>query len=236
MNARTAWRWPLKSRDRLIALVLAALALALLTKTILDTGGSTAAPAAAAGENGAPAGQVSTTATTRPTAVPTNPAECVAQWVKGPDRDACLYREYGYTPSDQPTRDRTTRSTTTPVVIGIPVTTTIEGAGSGYVPEVDQAAALEVAARFVDAWYAGGSDQAWRDQVSRWADPTLARQLPTLNRDLLPGSRRASEPAMRAFQPGLASTGVATNNGSLALTVIYTDAGWRVVTVTTEAP
>ena len=36
---------------------------------------------------------------------------------------------------------------------------------------------------------------------------------------------------MRAFQPGLASTGVATNAGSLALTVIYTDAGWRVVTV-----
>jgi hypothetical protein len=41
---------------------------------------------------------------------------------------------------------------------------------------------------------------------------------------------------MRSFQPGLARTGVATNNGSLALTVIYTDAGWRVVTVTTEAP
>jgi len=39
---------------------------------------------------------------------------------------------------------------------------------------------------------------------------------------------------MRAFQPGLARTGVA--NGSLALAVIYTDAGWRVVTVTTEAP
>ena len=52
----------------------------------------------------------------------------------------------------------------------------------------------------------------------------------------LPGSRRVTDPAMRAFQPGLASTGVATNNGSLALTVIYTDAGWRVVTVTTEAP
>ena len=41
---------------------------------------------------------------------------------------------------------------------------------------------------------------------------------------------------MRAFQPGLASTGVATTAGSLALTVIYTDAGWRVVTVTVEAP
>ena len=103
-------------------------------------------------------------------------------------------------------------------------------------PEADQAAALEVTARFVDAWYAGGSDQAWRDQVSRWADPTLAKQLATLNRDVLPGSRRVTEPAMREFQPGLASTGVATNNGSLALTVIYTDAGWRVVTVTTEVP
>ena len=234
MNARTAWRWPLRSRGRLIALILAALVLALITKTILATGGSTAA--APAGATGAPGTDASTTAATKPTAVPTNPAECVAQWVKGPDRDACLYREYGHTPSDQPTRDRTTRSTTTPVVIGVPVTTTIQGAASGYVPETDQAAALEVAARFVDAWYAGGSDQAWRDQVSRWADPTLARQLPTLHRDLLPGSRRVTEPAMRAFQPGLASTGVATNNGSLALTVIYTDAGWRVVTVTTEAP
>jgi len=122
------------------------------------------------------------------------------------------------------------------VVIGVPVTTTVEGDGSGYVPEDDQAAALDVAARFVDAWYAGGSDQAWRDQVGRWADPTLAKQLPTLNRDLLPGSRRETDPAMRAFQPGLANTGVATNNGSLALTVIYTNAGWRVVTVTVEAP
>ena len=37
MNARTAWRWPLRSRGRHIALVLAALALALLTKTILGT-------------------------------------------------------------------------------------------------------------------------------------------------------------------------------------------------------
>ena len=169
--------------------------------------------------------------------MPTNPDECVAQWAKGPDRDACLYREYGYTPSartDPQPRRRDRRPP--PVVIGIPVTTTIEGGGSGYLPEADQAAALEVAARFVDAWYAGGSDQAWRDQVSRWADPTLAKQLPTLDRDALPGSRRITEPAMRAFQPGLASTGVATNNGSLALTVIYTDAGWRVVTVTTEAP
>ena len=121
-------------------------------------------------------------------------------------------------------------------MIGVPVTTTIEGAGSGYVPEADQTAALDVTARFVDAWYAGGSDQAWRDQVSRWADPTLAKQLPTLNRDVLPGGGRITEPAMRAFQPGLASTGVATTAGSLALTVIYTDAGWRVVTVTTEAP
>ncbi|ACV77056.1 hypothetical protein [Nakamurella multipartita] len=234
MNARTAWRWPLRSRGRLIALVLAALALALLTKTILDSGGSTAA--APAGPTGAPGIVAASTGTTRPTAVPTNPAECVALWVKGPDRDACLYREYGITPSDHPSRNPGTRSSTTPVMIGVPVTTTIEGAASGYVPETDQAAALEVAARFVDAWYAGGSDQAWQDQVSRWADPTLARQLPTLNRDLLPGSRRETEPAMRAFQPGLASTGVATNNGSLALTVIYTDAGWRVVTVTVEAP
>ena len=91
-------------------------------------------------------------------------------------------------------------------------------------------------ARFVDAWYAGGSDQAWRDAVSRWADPTLAEQLPTTDREALPGSRRITDPAMRAFQPGLASTGVATDAGSLAVTVIYTDAGWRVVTVTTEAP
>ena len=52
--------------------------------------------------------ETTTTATTKPTAVPTNPDECVAQWAKGPDRDACLYREYGYTPSAQPTRNRTT--------------------------------------------------------------------------------------------------------------------------------
>ena len=233
MTTRDAWRWPLRSRGRLIALVLAGLALALITKTILDNATSTAAPGAAV----APVtGSTVTTTGTKPTAVPTNPDECVALWAKGTDRDACLYREYGYTPSDQPTRDQTTRPTITPVVIGVPVTTTIEGAASGYVPENDQAAALDVTARFVDAWYAGGSDQSWQDQVGRWADPTLAKQLPTLNRDLLPGSRRETEPAMRAFQSGLASTGVATNNGSLALTVIYTDAGWRVVTVTTEAP
>ena len=168
--------------------------------------------------------------------MPTNPDECVALWAKGPDRDACLYREYGYTPSDQPSRDQTTRSTKSPAVVGVPLTTTIEGAASGYVPENDQSAALEVTARFVDAWYAGGSDQAWRDQVSRWADPTLAKQLPALNRDVLPGGGRITDPAMRAFQPGLASTGVATTAGSLALTVIYTDAGWRVVTVTAESP
>jgi hypothetical protein len=234
MKTRDAWRWPLRSRGRLIALVLTALALALITKTILDTGGSTtAAPAGATGALGIDG---STTEPTKPTAVPTNPDECVAQWAKGPDRDACLYREYGYTPSAQPTPNQSTRSTTTPVVIGVPVTTAIQGAGSGYVPEADQAAALDVTARFVDAWYAGGSDQAWRDQVSRWADPTLAKQLPALNRDVLPGGGRITDPAMRAFQPGLASTGVATTAGSLALTVIYTDAGWRVVTVTTEAP
>jgi hypothetical protein len=160
MNTRNAWRWPLRSRGRLIALVLAALALALITKTIVNNATNTVAPDAAV----LPATESMVTPTgTKPTAVPTNPAECVALWAKGPDRDACLYREYGYTPSDEPTRDRTTRSTSTPVVIGVPVTTTIEGAGSGYVPEADQAAALEVAARFVDAWYAGGSDQAWRD-------------------------------------------------------------------------
>ena len=33
-----------------------------------------------------------------------------------------------------------------------------------------------------------------------------------------------------------AAVSVATDAGSLAVTVIYTDAGWRVVTVTTEAP
>jgi hypothetical protein len=234
MSVRTAWRWPLKSRGRLIALVLAGLALALLTKTILDSGGSTAA--APAGPAGAPGIAAASTGTTRPTAVPTNPDECVALWAKGSDRDACLYREYGYTPSEQPPPDPATRSTTTPVVIGVPITTTIEGAASGYVPENDQAAALDVTARFVDAWYAGGTAQAWQDQVSRWTDPTLARQLPTLNRDVLPGGGRITEPAMRAFQPGLATTGVATTAGSLALTVIYTDAGWRVVTVTAEAP
>ena len=163
--------------------------------------------------------------------MPTNPDECAAQWAKGPDRDACLYRVYGYTPSPQPTRNRIDGSTTTPAVIGVPVPTTVDGDGSGYLPEADQAAALEVTARFVDAWYAGGSDQAWRDQVSRWADPTLARELPSTDRKALPGSRRITEPAMRAFQPGLASTGVGTDAGSLALTVIYTDAGWRVVTV-----
>ena len=232
MNARDAWRWPLRSRGRLIALVLAGLALALLTKSILSSDASTATPSTSP----TGAASIESTATTKPTAVPTNPDECVALWAKGPDRDACLYREYGYTPSDQPTRDRSTRSSTTPVVIGVPITTTIEGDGSGYVPENDQAAALDVTARFVDAWYAGGSDQAWRDQVSRWADPTLAKQLTTLNRDMLPGGGRTTDPAMRAFQPGLASTGVATTAGSLALTVIYTDAGWRVVTVTVEAP
>jgi hypothetical protein len=121
-------------------------------------------------------------------------------------------------------------------MIGVPVTTTAMGAGSGYVPEADQAAALDVTARFVDAWYAGGSEQAWQDAVSRWADPTLAEKLPTLDRDVLPGGGRITDPAMREFQPGLASTGVATTAGSLAVTVIYTDAGWRVVTVTTEAP
>ena len=232
MNARTAWRWPLKSRGRLVALVLAVLALALLTKTILDTG-----DAPMATDPGGPlAIPTTSTSTTKPTAVPTNPDECVALWAKGPDRDACLYREYGYTPSEQPPPDPATRSTTTPVVIGVPITTTIEGAASGYVPETDQAAALDVTARFVDAWYAGGSAQAWQDQVSRWADPTLARQLPALNRDVLPGGGRITEPAMRAFQPGLATTGVATTAGSLALTVIYTDAGWRVVTVTAETP
>ena len=89
MNARTAWRWPLKSRGRLVAVVLAALALALITKTILANGGSTTSPAGAAGALATP---VSSTAATKPTAVPTNPAECVALWVKGPDRDACLYR------------------------------------------------------------------------------------------------------------------------------------------------
>ena len=149
MNAGTAWRWPLRSRGRLIALVLAGLVLALITKTILATGGP-APTAAPAGATGAPSTDSPTTGTTKPTAVPTNPAECVALWVKGLDRDACLYREYGYTPSDQPTRDRTTRSTNTPVVIGVPVTTTIQGAASGYVPKADQAAALDVAARFVD--------------------------------------------------------------------------------------
>ena len=85
-----------------------------------------------------------------------------------------------------------------------------------------------------DTWYAGGSDQAWRDQVSRWADPTLARELPSSDRTALPGSRRLTEPVMRAFQPGLVSTGVGTDAGSLALTVIYTDAGWRVATATAE--
>ena len=230
MNARTAWRWPLRSRGRLIALVLAVLALALLAKTILGTSDAPLAD----GPGGPSAVPTTRTINTKPTAVPTNPDECVALWAKGPDRDACLYREYGYTPSDQPSTDPATQSTTTPVVIGVPVTTTIEGAASGYVPESDQAAALDVTARFVDAWYAGGSDQAWQDQVSRWADPTLAEQLPTTNRATLPGSRRITDPAMRAFQPGLASTGVGTDAGSIALTVIYTDAGWRVVTAAAE--
>ena len=232
MSPRDAWRWPLRSRGRLIALVFAALALALITKTILDNQASTAAPAAS--PTGTPAIETTTTAKTTPTAVPTKPEQCAAQWAKGPDRDACLYRVYGYTPSPEPTHDRTTGSTTPPAVVGIPITTTVEGDGSGYVPEADQAAALAVTARFVDAWYAGGSDQAWRDQVTRWADPTLAKQLPSTDRKTLPGSRRITEPAMRAFQPGLASTGVGTDAGSLALTVIYTDAGWRVVTATAE--
>ena len=233
MNSRDAWRWPLRSRGRLIALVLAGLALALITKTILDNAASSAAPAA--GSTGAPATETSTTVKRTATAVPTKAEQCAAQWAKGPDRDACLYRVYGYTPSPQPTRNRTAGSSTPPAVVGVPITTTVDGDGSGYLPEADQAAALEVTARFVDAWYAGGSDQAWRDQVTRWADPTLARELPGTNRTALPGSRRITEPAIREFEPGLASTGVGTDAGSLALTVIYTDAGWRVVTAIAEA-
>ena len=124
----------------------------------------------------------------------------------------------GYTPSPQPTGTRVTGSTAPPLVVGVPLTKTVDGHGSGYLPETDQAAALEVTARFVDAWYAGGSDRAWRDQVTRWADPTLARELPSTDRKALPGSRRITEPAMREFQPGLASTGVGTDAGSLALT------------------
>jgi hypothetical protein len=232
MNTRNAWRWPLRSRGRLIALILAGLALALITKTILDTGASTAAPVT--GSTGAPAAEPSTTAKATPTAMPTKAEQCAAQWAKGPDRDACLYRVYGYTPAPQPTRNRIDGSTTTPTVVGVPIPTTVDGAGSGYLPEADQAAALEVTSRFVDAWYAGGSDQAWRDQVSRWADPTLARELPGTDRKALPGSRRITEPVMRAFEPGLVRTGVGTDAGSLALTVIYTDAGWRVVTATAE--
>ena len=198
MNTRDAWRWPLRSRGRLIALVLAGLALALITKTILDNGDQHRRTRCR-GQHRCTGPPVTTTATTKPTAVPTNPDECVAQWAKGPDRDACLYREYGYTPSDQPTRNRTTRPTTTPVVIGVPITTTVDGDGSGYVPEADQAAALDVTARFVDAWYAGGSDQAWRDQVSRWADPTLAKQLPTLNRR--PAARQPARSPSRRCAP-----------------------------------
>ena len=232
MNTRDAWRWPLRSRGRLIALVLAGLALPLITKTIIDNATSTAAPAA--GSTGAAAAESSTTAKTTPTAVPTKAEQCAAQWAKGPDRDACLYRVYGYTPSPQPTRNRTEGSSTPPAVVGVPITTTAENDRSGYLPEADQAAALEVTARFVDAWYAGGSDLAWRDQVARWADPTLARELPGTDRKALPGSRRITEPAMRDFQPGLASTGIGTDAGPLALTVIYTDAGWRVVTATAE--
>jgi len=168
------------------------------------------------------------------TAVPTKAEQCAAQWAKGPDRDACLYRVYGYTPSPQPTRNRTEGSSTPPAVVGVPITTTVDDGGSGYLPEADQDAALEVTGRVVDAWFAGGSEQAWRDQVTRWADPTLARELPSTDRKALPGSRRITEPAMREFQPGLASTGVGTDAGSLALTVIYTDAGWRVVTAAAE--
>ena len=232
MNARTAWRWPLRCRGRLIALVLAALALALLTKTILDTGG--AAPRRRRDRSvGHPGDQHHDDEADRGANQPGRVRRAVGQGT-GPGRlPVPGVRLHPVRPTDPRPDDP---STTTPVVIGVPVTTTIEGAASGYVPEADQAAALDVTARFVDAWYAGGSDQAWRDQVSRWADPTLARQLPTLNRDVLPGGGRITEPAMRAFQPGLASTGVATTAGSLALTVIYTDAGWRVVTVTAEAP
>jgi hypothetical protein len=229
MSSRNAWRWPLQSRGRLIALILAGFALALVTKTILDNGAS-AAPSVSAIEK--PAAEAGRTAKTAPTAVPTKAEQCAAQWAKGPDRDACLYRVYGYTPSPEPSR--TTGSTAAPLVVGVPVTTTADEGGSGYVPEADQAAALDVTARFVDAWYAGGSGQAWRDQVTRWADPTLAEQLPATDRKALAGSRRNTEPAMRAFQPGLASAGVGTDAGSLALTLIYTDNGWRVVTATAE--
>ncbi len=234
MNTRNAWRWPLRSRGRLIALVLAGLALALITKTILDTATSTAAPAGP-GRTGHRIDHDRERRTSRPRSPPTPPNASPYGPRDPTGTPACTGSTATPRRLNRPATGAS-GSSTPPVVIGIPVTTTIEGGGSGYLPEADQAAALDVAARFVDAWYAGGSDQAWRDQVSRWADPTLAQQLATLNRDVLPGSRRVTEPAMRAFQPGLASTGVATNNGSLALTVIYTDAGWRVVTVTTEAP
>ena len=36
---------------------------------------------------------------------------------------------------------------------------------------------------------------------------------------------------MHEIEPGLADTGVGTDAGSLALTVIYTDVGWRVVKI-----
>ena len=230
MNTRDAWRWPLRSRGRLIALVLAGLALALITKTILDNAASSAAPVA--GSTSAP---------------PPNQHDREDDTDRGADQGGTVrgamgqrarpgrlplpgLRLHPLTPADpQPDPGSSHRRRRRR-----PDHHDRRGDGSGYLPEADQAAALEVTARFVDAWYAGGSDQAWRDQVTRWADPTLARELPSTDRKALPGSRRITEPAMRDFQPGLASTGVGTDAGSLALTVIYTDAGWRVVTATAE--
>ena len=203
MNARDAWRWPLRSRGRLIALVLAGLALALITKTILDTGASTAAPAA--GATGAPAIETDHDRDdhSRPRCRPTRTSASR----NGPRDPTGTPASTGSTATPRPPSRPATGPqdpSTPPVVIGVPVTTTVDGDGSGYVPEADQAAALDVTARFVDAWYAGGSDQAWRDQVSRWADPTLAKQLPSTDRDAAarqPAHHRAGD-ARLPTRPG----------------------------------
>ena len=110
---------------------------------------------------------------------------------QGPDRDACLYREYGYTPSAEPTR-RAAGSTTPPVVIGIPVTTGVAEAQSSLRSgkSIMLSRVGTVTARFVDAWYAGGSGQACGTCGRPVDDPTLIDQLASTDREALPGSRR----------------------------------------------
>lgn len=97
-----------------------------------------------------------------------------------------------------------------------------------YRPEFDGQAAADVAARFVDAWYAGGSRDAWLGAVSRWADPTLLDQLTDFDPTRLPGDRRVDPALVQSLEPGVATIQVPTDATPIMLTVIYTADGWRV--------